>query len=279
MRPGWWLAVMLVLALAVSARSRQEEEPPRDEERPAPAEAAPARPYDPQVEEVLRAIDARLYSPWPQIRDLVFEVRMSMFEQMMPGAKIRFYFEKPDKALVRIESEGSEPVDPEMAKVLQSQMKQQMLRFCENALFKPYLEAYRGASVTLERESTSIFLTVEPGPGGDFVKQVLQIGPDFLPVRAETVARIPGMGEVEETSRFHYEVVDGRRRIRAIDVTNPLSPTGEQRLEFEYATVDGLVLVSRVTSESGIDLLGPMVIEFRDHRVNEGIDDSVFRQN
>lgn len=262
---------MTVIAFFVMFASALAQDPP--------AKASDPKDDDQKIQRLLKKVDANLYSPAAEVKDLRFRLSVPVLDQMLPDAKIEFLWRRGKK-----DGQGESYLDLEldspMKPSIQAQVKQQAGRLASVVLRPPLATELRGAQLELTRDGSFYRLSIVPGSDSDanWLSRVLWIDSDFLPRRAKTEVAHPDLdsGSFTEETTYEWDLFgDAERRVLASIATR--SPVGEHTVYFEYDDVDGVTLARRMEIHGKLDPTGPVVIELVDLVINSDIPDEAFR--
>ncbi|MBI3847406.1 MAG: hypothetical protein HY292_22470 [Planctomycetes bacterium] len=239
------------------------------EAKPAAPAAAPL-PAD--VKALLEKVDKTIYNAQGAgMKDLSYSMVLPMLAQMGINDPIKVYWKAPDKAKVELPDALAQMMGgSEMADMQKKQMQKKALITGDS-----YASQLDGYSATLEKdgELSKITATTTDTTKGT-TQTILWIDSNNLVVKThqklnQTNPMMPA--ELEQTITYRKE---GDRYL-------PIElKSGEQgSAKFEYAQVNGFWFPSKLTQESAQSPMGPMQIEFKDVKVNSGIDDSFFKND
>ncbi len=236
-------------------------------------DAAKSTAPDPQIEEILKKSEKAIYSIYRDVKDMEFDLALPMLESLAPGLKMTILWKKGE---AKLETSGDVPEGP--LSQLIAQFDAQKTDIARMILQPPDLVKFEECDVTYSKDgSNHKFVAVAPeGKRLNFVKRTLVIGPNYLPVSAESEVDKPNMGRLTETTTFHYDLKeDGRSVLTSVDATNPM---GSQKFTMEYARSGERLTLAKVEISSEANPMGPMVMEFRNLKLNQNLADDRFSE-
>jgi outer membrane lipoprotein-sorting protein len=229
--------------------------------------AAPALPAD--VKAVLDKVDQTVYNAkGAGLNDLSFSMVIPMFAQMGVTDPIKIYWKKPDLSKVEVPDAlaqfmgGQEAVSKQMGKNAQ--------RLAGDA----YSSRLEGYSTKLEKDGDlQKIVATTNDKDKDASEITLWVDSNNLVVKMSqklTQANAMGIGEVEQSIKYEKK---GDRYVPQ-EMQSPQAGT----TKFEYEQVNGFWFPKKVTQQPPGNP-NPVEIEFKDVKVNSGLDDAFFKKS
>ncbi len=297
---GWWVSLPLLALLLWGAGSvgsslaaagvRQKGAGDEPSDRPAPGDdtrgTKRGKPAEDEVSPgpedlwgdgvafIVEGVDRRLGSQWTELRDLSVRVDFDGLGDWLGDAEVTYVWLRSGADAIRIEGELA---DPGMRPYVQASLKEHVGRWIRWTLRVPLGEELAGARVERSQdEGMDVLRVMAPeGVAAAYRSKMIWIGEDLRPRRASIERKGPDGTPWVETTVFQYERTPPGLRLQSIDCETPVGPL---RGRFSWVDRDEFELVSRVEIESAVNPLPPLVLEFRDWKVNQGLTPADLRE-
>lgn len=223
----------------------------------------------PTPQSVVQKVQDNTYFPKASgMKDITVSIDNSMLAMLGGDVLIQYMWKSPDKEVIVVKGLEDNPmVPPDAVEQMKKQFKQ-VGRMCVGEGIQDRLKGY---DLSIAKDGENLVVTGKTAdPEQMYSELSFWVSAEHVIVKQKGKLTTPRQGQTESEQTYVLAKKDGKSY--AVGSTQP----DGTKATIEWADVSGIFMPIKMTIDSPRNPMGPMSLEFKDVKVNSGLDDAVF---